>query len=486
MVQFSTEFPVKKFENRSQFVALVWCWLGGMKASTILKTGRQSELDATNAFIKAGNGEELRVREIRDGDDFSAIGFRHDIPDNEGRLWRTEAVVRRGAAVGQDLLRIRTRCIAIVPDASLEVPKKPYLIKSLLQDDLGGDDGLLSIRKTPLWLTDRQDDRDLARLAVMGGASTYLPVVYISAISTSAWPLSENHIEQLAFELGGVAHVIVEPDRDFSFSLRDASDGQNAYGGAVGIHVPGRGMVARYLLGWNLETPRALAQQVQKVALQWRTHMPAQGWEWDQLQEHALRQQRHTIRNTRDNAAMVELYEDEIKNLEEKVDRLKEELVESQNCIPTNEFESGQGLDALADLLGPELYEGEIVDRLRGAAVLALRRAEAESMDGRTQMMLRRLIEHRPYSPGLQELKQDIKRSTKDLGRIVDEVPALLNRHGYQHKSDKTHIRLEAKDGYYGLASLTVVKTPSDHRAGKNTAKQIRQAMGLNLDNWED
>lgn len=80
----------------------------------------------------------LRMRELRTAAGWSAIGIRHEIPDDLGRSWRTECVLKRGAADdGQDLVRLRTQCIATRPGAQLATPLKPYLIKALLRGEWG-------------------------------------------------------------------------------------------------------------------------------------------------------------------------------------------------------------------------------------------------------------------------------------------------------------------------------------------------------------
>ena len=92
MTVFATEFPVKSNVNRAAFVSEVIAWLRGMRDSSVLSSGSESDLDEENAVLRSSSGEELRVRELRQNDVWNAIGFRHDFPDGEGRLWRTEGV----------------------------------------------------------------------------------------------------------------------------------------------------------------------------------------------------------------------------------------------------------------------------------------------------------------------------------------------------------------------------------------------------------
>src|SRR5690606_7137965 len=125
----------------------------------------------------------------------------------------------------------------------------------------------------------------------------WLPTVYVSATGNGSWLLSRQEIETLAYDLGGIAHVVVEPDRAFSFDLRDATEARNAYGGTVGLSVPGQGIARRYYLGWQIQNADELATAVRSAASALRSQMPAFGWDWTELQEQALRAQRERDRN---------------------------------------------------------------------------------------------------------------------------------------------------------------------------------------------
>nr|WP_272211282.1 hypothetical protein [Marinicella sp. W31]MDC2877169.1 hypothetical protein [Marinicella sp. W31] len=61
----------------------------------------------------------------------------------------------------------------------------------------------------------------MAKAITFGEATDWLPIIYISAKGNSSWIISADEIEKLAYDLGGVAHVVVEPNREFSFALRE-------------------------------------------------------------------------------------------------------------------------------------------------------------------------------------------------------------------------------------------------------------------------
>ncbi|HEX4739329.1 MAG TPA: hypothetical protein VH331_17405 [Allosphingosinicella sp.] len=482
MQPFATEFPVKRSGNKAAFPAEIFAWLRGMQHSTVLASTSERELDGENVFLVSASGEELRMRELRREGDWEAIGFQHDMPDNQGRVWRTEAVLRRGEADAvEDLIRFRTQCLAKKPGAFLESPKKPFLIKTLLKDDWGGLDGEIEVCDEPFWLEDNEDDVALAELVLSGAASRWLPIVYVSATGHDEWLLTPDEIEKLSYDLGGVAHVVVEPSRNFSFQLRDKSEGRNIYDGTLGIAMPGRGFIRRFYLGRQYEKVSDLVDSVRTASISIRGFMPSVGWDWTELQEHALRNQRAALRGALSQEDADQLLDDftkQLNDLQEENRRLTQQL-SSQAVSDIAQDERNFAADRMLQNVGKEIYPGEIIDRIRFAAQTALSIAEQNGVDDRTKAVWKGLYERVPRSPALNELLADLGRATKDPKRMASELSALLERHGYRSKSDNKHIRLEPENGYVGLQNITVPKTPSEIRGLMNQRKQIERTLGI-------
>ena len=455
-----------------------------MKHQTVLSSGSTAELDGANVHIRSESGEELRMRELQSADGWIAIGARHDLPDDLGRVWRTECVLRQGAADGnQDLVRLRTQCIATTAGAKLETPRKPYLIKALIKNGWGGQDRHLEVSDQPIWLPDSDEGLSIARAVTLGEASKWLPTLYVSATGKSAWLLGQREIEKLAYDLGGIAHVVVEPDRAFSFALRAQTEAQNAYGGTFALSAPGQGIVRRYYVGWQIQDAIELAFTIREAASTLRSQMPSFGWDWTELQEQALRAQRANEKSRLTAAESEQLYVDEIDNLQDRIRQLEQQLVAQPSAsVGTDEGEFSS--DNLIRRIGPEIYSGEVSDRLRLAAKTTLSVADQIGLDTRSKVILQRVLDRLPVSPALAELSQDLVRATKDPKRVASELTSLLARHGYLEKSDNKHIRLEADKQFDGLDAITIPKTPSDHRGLTNLRKQIERTLGIpKLDN---
>src|SRR5690606_796917 len=154
------------------------------------------------------------------------------------------------------------------------------------------------------------------------------------------------------------------------------------------------------------------------------------GWDWTELQEQALRAQRKRDRNRLTSAESERLYLEEIENLQDKIGQLEQQLT----SIPADGVGTDEGefsTDNLVRRIGPEVYPGEISDRLRLAAKTTLSLADQMGLDSRSKIIFQRIVDRLPVSPALNELSEDLARATKDPRRVAHELKALLARHGY-------------------------------------------------------
>lgn len=477
MMPFSTEFPVSPVATKAAFIAQVVGWLRGTQYSEVLSSGEGLDLSGDSAHLKSKSGEELRLRELVVGQGESAIGFRHDYPDTDGRIWRTEAVLSGIGSANLPIVRVKTQCLAGRAGALIETPRKLFLVKAMLQDGWGANDGWLTVQDQPHAITDDDDGLFLAKAIVSGEASAFLPIVYVSTTKGSAWALSGVDVDKLAYDLGGVAHVVVEPSRSFSFKLMETTGGRNAYGGAVAVSIPVSGLVRRAFLGLQLPDARSLAVAVRQAVADLRSQMPASGIDWSELQEQALRNQRAKDRENLTFNQLEDSYLEEINELKEQVLALKLEKSASSEIPGQSKVTSIMG--SLSSVTGPEIYEGELSDRLCYAAQLAVEAADRVGLDIRSRHVLGQIAQLVPRSPALSDLKDSLRRATKDPKKVRHESEAVHLRHGYEAKSENKHVRLEAKPGLGGLESITLPKTPSDGRGLENLRKQMEHALGI-------
>lgn len=196
MTIFSTEFQVRPWVDRAKFSAQVIAWVRGMKGSTLLDDNAALSKFDDEATAENASGERLTLKECALATGF-AIGARHQIPDNEGRVWRSELVLtsREGTAA----LRVKTQCIINSEGARAQMPQKPYFVKLALSDDWAEVDGELPVIQEPHWLNSA--DIALAASIATGATRAQLPIIYISRTDNDDTALDDGKIDTLAFRL---------------------------------------------------------------------------------------------------------------------------------------------------------------------------------------------------------------------------------------------------------------------------------------------
>ncbi len=458
-------------------MAQVIAWLRGAKQVCQLFEGNAPADLGDDDTRLAHDAESLQLRTLRRDADWLATGCRNDYADPEGRLWRTEAVLRALPGRG-NILRVRAQCLAVETLARLEVPKRTHLIRMILEDGQVIADGAFTPALGPHLLSDDAAGLALAEQIVTGKATQYLPTVYISATDAGRWVLERRAINALARDLAGVAHVVCEPSRDFSFRLRDQVGGENVYNGTIGIALPGGGFVQRAYLGWSIPDAQALVQRVKAAAVTIRSQMPtAGGWDWLDLQDAILKQQREVDRNRLSDVENEQLWQEELALKEAQIQELQAELQDLRQPRSVEAVASGIG-PSLARALKPEIYSGEFADRMRAAMDFCIERGPDAGWDKRSLAVFEEILDATAPSPELNELREDLKRTTRDGARMNAELKKLLARHGFMHKYDNKHSRMEPGPDYPGLESVTLMKTPGDRRGLDNICSQIEKNLG--------
>ncbi|HMO74020.1 MAG TPA: hypothetical protein PKD99_12275 [Sphingopyxis sp.] len=480
MLTAASEFPVKSSLTRSRFIAEVIAWLRGNQSSTVLDDRSDSELDSDFSRISNSAGEILEIREIASlNEGLPSIGFRHELPDKEGRKWVTEGVLSPIVGGGKNLIRFRSQCIPNEVDAYLEIPKKPYLIKSLLRADLGDRDGEMIASDKPCLLSHERDgDYELATKMCLGRASDFLPIVYISAPLDDRDRLSLNDLEHLSDRLGGCAHVVVEPDSRFSWKIKESSGSANPYRGFVGIIAPKHGVIRRLSKGHVLPTNAHLKDAIIAIAREVTSRLPAQGMGWTDLQERALRSRRDSMSAASMEPELEELYKSELENKKLEINALYlemsalsekvSELSEYQNGIIASNLTFGNGL---VDRAGNEIYSGEFGDR-----ILNVLTRNINFENSREDFVVEAITKAARDSSGVVALRHSIRNAAKG---GPDSLIAVLEEHGYRLKSQDRHYVLEPLSGYGGLSIITLAKTPSEYRGTENAKAQVLRALGI-------
>lgn len=482
MADFFSEIPVLTYVSVKEFIQLSVEWIKGMERSRIFRdtsAGQAPEFDGDYVSLGLAGGEFLEIRRIAREDGSFSVGFRYDLPDREGRTWRTEAVLSNNKV--DAFLTVRVSCKTTEEGVTTQLPNRPYFLKLVLKAGWGGEDGILEVSDIPRYIGD--GEVEIAKKCVLGEASLLLPVIYLSAGADNGTIVDAR---RLAYDLGGVAHVVVEPSREFSHSLREVASPNNPYGGAIGVALPGKPNVVRvtpYLDNKQVDVERLREQLIGLLA----SRLTRFGTDWYALQEEAAKAVRLRLSDhkaldedtlfdewSQSFNSEIEAKNDEIRELRRSIDLLQNQKL--TNVSSKHTILDEQSLDREM----PQLYRGEIVDRLL-CLISEAASNPAGTFSERDVFVFGKLVSLLPNESGLDDLHKRLKTAGSDPKSASKKVGLILKELGYSQSDSGPHLKFAPPNHIVGIAQLTLAKTPSDHRAGRNMVRDARKALGSQL-----
>lgn len=475
--QFFTEFPVSQKLDRKLLGQYFIRWVSGIEASQLDIPLARKNVEAGQPFVVAEiGGERLEFVSV-DRERLPLFGYQHEIPDAEGRIWRTEAVL--STSEERSFLSLRVSCVRGLISASVATPRRPVLLKQLLEDAIGDKDLDLIVSDSPHFIS--EDELEKAKRVILGQSSRSLPVVYVSSKSANELPVD---VARLAFELGGVAHVVVEPCRSFSFLLRDETDGRNPYGGAIGIGFPGAPVDIRVLPSRDTRSQFSSVLNLVRETFVGRTALMGAGW--SELQQAAYQHTRSKLEEMGSSSAgnarideWIESFGGELREKDAEIGNLRSEIegLRARLAAGISHSALSQKISELRGTVG-ELYEGEILDRLRNAVAYASN--QGFSVGARDRAVMDALLPLMNAS-GFSGLLLDAIKAASDNDRTDAVFKAQLAPLGFSRREQGSHIKYSPPIGVVAIDSITIAKTPSDHRAGDNSVQAARRALGLHF-----
>lgn len=454
--------PVRAHFGVSEFLRLGSEWLIGSPHRAFDEDDFDSDL-GPGALEEITVGNECLLRGwLQAQGTCDWAGQRHSWTDQKGATWITDFGYARTENGGE--VAIRLHCSQSGPNPRLPASKPPYLLKLLERADALDSDGPLTIGSGPRYL--REEETDLAEMLLSGGTE-YLPVVYLSAVRWGSEPPCSAAL--LARQLRGMAHVVVEPSRQFSLRLRAATGGTNPYLGAAGIHWPRIEARPTRLLPSLVGEGQVFHDEV--VSIVSRGMLNA--WMPDRLDWHRLRSQLSIERieglHSQGEKALdeyAEAFDREVAALKaaladrtDEVGRLRAQLDESR-IRPR----SGPGVLTRPNI--QDYYENEVLSIVVGALTTELERRKES---GRSAEVLRKLLDENHVQ--CRDWEREIKVAFKGYRRLERKQRKLLSELGFCVEEDRRHVRLiwNGDERY----AITIPTTSSDHRSGQNIAAEI-------------
>jgi len=465
MLSFSTEFPVNPIYRASDFLGIVKEWVLKSPHTTLDVSDLSNIPDIGGITIKKNNESLESLIVPLDGHDIASI--RRNIID-EDIQWFTEITFSRRNT--DSWVGIRISRESNHPTVRLPPAKKPVVARALLDGLGGGNDGSLYVKQIPHLLGIY--DIDLASQLINGVAGCRLPVVYVSCNFHGKYDVDLN---SLANDLSGMAHVVVEPNRQFSRKLQFEVSSKNVYGGAVGIYWPDGGRASiffRSSFSNRSELKRSIIEEVRTALLNRRLMFRCT---WLSAQEAASRIAFEALKSSgsREVEKYIEVFDRELKSKDDQISAAESEISrlkgEVRGYEARNPAASGISLRLDSE---QEFYTGEAFEVVLDAVTDAQKSVKSGS---RRDHILQDIIKSNPAKGINQEHRKILKEALRGYRSMTKPVQSALHELGFSIIEDGKHYKLIYKnDARY---TFILPKTGSDHRGGLNSASDISKEI---------
>lgn len=363
---------------------------------------------------------------------------------------------------------------------SVMLPKlhKPHIIKMLFEEGYCYDKGIFPIIDRPILLKDKDYDVDLCARILEGKVKTDLPVVFVSY--DTYVPGYDVDIDQLAIKLSGVAHVLVEPNKEFTKQLRIKSNDRNPYNGYIGIYFP----LTDYheIISYREHFKNGILDKqsfensvrytAQRAAI---NHANIFDWSWNKL---IVELHKSKIKTESENAAKskqeldayISAFDAENEQLKEQIGFLRKEL-DDKNA--TLELLKRKHSDNNAILLEHKI-DSYFIDEIRDCILSVLKYSLSKIQKGsRRYEILKNIIDNNELTCFGKQLYQKIEEALKD--KSLPQRRKKLEDCGFELEKG-SHDKLFFHDKKY---SLTLAGSPSDYRGGQNSLSDILKLIDI-------
>lgn len=466
MLTFKTQFPINPEKNLDDLIEAGRIWLAGSPHSKLADGLSKASGIGDDWSLSAGT-ESVVFSKYENGERLCAI--RYENTDQNSVRWLTEIA---GAKTDNGFwVSIQLGVDSELPLENIEYGRRPHILKTIMREIGGGLDGNLPVSDKPISLAEK--DLNCAVDIITANAGCVMPTVYVSADNSNNPYIDAT---QLAQWLSGMAHVIVEPSRAFSFELMREVYGENAYGGAVAIYWPDGIGKWLFLPKGEVKDPKsmqiAIAKKVRLSLLSQRTKRECT---WGYIQE--LKSKKR-IRELRDSGSdrvddYIAAFDEELSSKNEEIQRLEQEINRlkygSYDLTSPNPI-SGKGL--YLDGNESDLYQGERLSVLLDALSNAVASAEQHS---RRRQVLEDLIEANNQEGQREEILATLKPLLRSYSSMNGSTKSELERLGFEILEDGKHYKLifRGDDRY----PFILAKTGSDYRGGMNAFSDLKKRL---------
>jgi len=330
---------------------------------------------------------------------------------------------------------------------------------------------LLRVGNTPHRL--ENVDIDIAARLISGSSECRLPIVYVSSGYQGDYIVNSD---RLASELGGMAHVVLEPNRAFSLRLKLEVGSENVYGGTIGVYWPDGAGRRSFFLGREYESSAEIQHAVvEEVRSALANRRPLDRCTWAAVQALVSRSTFEALRaaGSQEVGKYVEEFDKEIQAKAEQLEDAEREIARLRAEIRKYETRTpiGSGL-ALRTGKEQDLYPGELAGIVREAIQDASTRVV---QDSRRAHVLSAIMNVNEVSSDAERMREELRDLLRGFKGLDARIRRGLDRMGFTISEEGKHCKLvfQGDDRY----TFVLPKSGSDQRGGLNAASDISRLL---------
>lgn len=224
MVIFSTMFYVTKDLTKQKFIELAFEWINGSPHYGFNNISWSGE----DIYEQESGKQKFSVVQSNDS---KILAIRLENTDDDNVLWTNDFVYEECNI--NNILLVRLARDAISKESIVtKAYNRPRLMKTILRLGYGAEDNNLLISDREILIT--RQNLDLAEDIICGRTKYLLPVVYVTKRFIDNSTILDT--KELAKDLAGTAHVIVEENTEITAELKEKTNEENPFNGAVHIY----------------------------------------------------------------------------------------------------------------------------------------------------------------------------------------------------------------------------------------------------------
>lgn len=472
MLLFSTILKIDKSLTRDDFLNLVIEWNQGSPHENNVIPNLNWDGSYNQKF-----GDETISLEFKEYRNEEIVAVRYVKKLDDGIIWKTDYIMNFKDYKMSIMLDRSFTEDAIGVDPSFTTP---LFIRLLIEKGYVVNDNDLPILMNPHLIS----CENLSVLtAVINGTKFYdLPVVYVSKTFSNNNPIDVN---KLAYALKGVAHIFVQGDHGTNTFIREQCNSTNEYNGAIGIYYQSDVVKHKRFLNYEYFDPTITRQNILKEIINFTNQQSIDPlYTWDGVLTSLLRDRFESQKSKRTKAErtkeeteeLLDSFSNDFDELTEENGRLRSSIsdLESELAFYRDAFNNKTVNDSgfLSSGSEKEFFQDE-----KKEFILSVLSDSLVSIKDNTRKkhIIQDIIQQNNSEDVLSKKREEVKRLITDYSGLTGKLKQDLKQLGFTISDEGKHYKLTYFDD--NRYTITMAKTPSDGRAGKNNVSEINNKV---------